>query len=494
MKAAIYTRVSTDNQAEVEFNSCEAQELKIKSFIKSQDNIEVYNTYSDQGYSGASTERPALQEMLRDIQDGKINEVISYKIDRLTRSPRDFYQLIEVFEQNKVSFVSVTERFDTSTPSGRLLRNIMLTFAQFERELISERTRDKMFERAKKGFWHGGPAPYGYKLENKRLVIHPSEAKTVKLLFKTFNDTHSVGNVYNMLKEKNILYRKGITFSKSEIDWILKRGVIYLGKIKYHDNIYDGMHEPIIKQIVFDETQQYHKYRDKKGKAFNNTLFPGMIECRECGSIMSSVFSNKHKKKRQARYFYYRCSSTFKRDCTACGTRQISADRLDAFIIKNLDMMAQNRQFAESFIYRLNNEKTYPTAGLELKGVRSPQNGYCAENLVKILQNIVDASMLPGKYEKREIMKRHIEKVIYSKETIEVKILYSESVDAASGPLREPPAEVSLSAIRNNGATCRQLSSPPSRPLSAMVRSKTLTPPTGFEPVTPWLTARCSTD
>ena len=129
MNCAIYTRVSTDNQAEVEFNSCQAQEEKIKSFINSQENLLVFKVYSDAGFTGANLERPALQEMLRDIQENRIDIVIVYKIDRLTRSPKDFYALIEIFEEYKVDFISVTERFDTSIPSGRLLRNIMLTFA-----------------------------------------------------------------------------------------------------------------------------------------------------------------------------------------------------------------------------------------------------------------------------------------------------------------------------------------------------------------------------
>lgn len=180
MKVTIYTRVSTDNQAEVEFNSCEAQEAKIRSFINSQDNMEVFKVYSDAGFTGANLNRPALNEMLDDIKQNKINLVISYKIDRLTRSPKDFYQLIELFEKYGVDFISVTERFDTSTPSGRLLRNIMLTFAQFERELASERTKDKMLQRAQKGMWNGGIVPYGYKAENKRLIIDEKEAAVVK--------------------------------------------------------------------------------------------------------------------------------------------------------------------------------------------------------------------------------------------------------------------------------------------------------------------------
>jgi len=169
-KCAIYTRVSTDNQAEVDFNSCQAQEEKIKSFINSQENLYVYKVYCDPGFSGAILERPALGQMLGEIEEGKINTVIVYKIDRLTRSPKDFYYLMEVFEQYKVDFISITERFDTSTPAGRLLRNIMLTFAQFERELTSERTRDKLQERANKGMWNGGNIPYGYVARDKRLV------------------------------------------------------------------------------------------------------------------------------------------------------------------------------------------------------------------------------------------------------------------------------------------------------------------------------------
>jgi len=144
LKCGIYTRVSTDSQSEGEFNSCEAQKEKIRAFITSQEDMEIFRVYSDPGFTGANLNRPALNQMLNEIRQNKIDIVIVYKIDRLTRSPKDFYQLIELFERHKVDFITVTERFDTSTPSGRLLRNIMLTFAQFERELASERTKDKM--------------------------------------------------------------------------------------------------------------------------------------------------------------------------------------------------------------------------------------------------------------------------------------------------------------------------------------------------------------
>jgi site-specific DNA recombinase len=180
---AIYTRVSTDNQAEKEFSSCEAQEEKIRSFVASQNNWQVFKVYSDAGYSGATLNRPGLQQLLSDLKKEKINIVLVYKIDRLTRSPKDFYQLIEFFEQAKIDFISITERFDTSTPAGRLLRNIMLTFAQFERELTSERTRDKMLERAKKGLWNGGLVPFGYSRQDKKTYYQSKRSGNNKINF-----------------------------------------------------------------------------------------------------------------------------------------------------------------------------------------------------------------------------------------------------------------------------------------------------------------------
>ncbi|MBC7333747.1 MAG: recombinase family protein [Actinobacteria bacterium] len=237
MNCAIYTRVSTDTQAEKEFSSCEAQEEKIRAFIKSQNNWEVFKVYSDPGYTGANLNRSALQELLEDIRQGKINIVLVYKIDRLTRSPKDFYYLIEIFEKYKVDFVSITERFDTSTPAGRLLRNITLTFAQFERELASERTKDKMLERAKKGLWNGGLVPYGYKRENKRLIVNPKEAEIVKLIYEIYITSGSLSKVYEELKARDIKNRYNKHFTKSHLEHIL-RNIVYTGKVKYSGKVY----------------------------------------------------------------------------------------------------------------------------------------------------------------------------------------------------------------------------------------------------------------
>ena len=195
LQCAIYTRVSTDTQSEIEFNSCESQKEQILSYVKSQNDLEVIKVYKDAGYTGSNLKRPALQKLLSDAASGKIECVLVYKIDRFTRSPRDFYDLMEYFDKYGVSFISTTQRFDTSTATGRLIRNIMLDFAQFEREMTVERTKDKMYQRVKKGLWNGGTAPFGYRRENKKLVINEKEAGCVRLLFDSYIKTGSLSEI-----------------------------------------------------------------------------------------------------------------------------------------------------------------------------------------------------------------------------------------------------------------------------------------------------------
>ena len=505
MKAAIYTRVSTDGQAEVEFNSCETQEIKIRSFISSQNDLEVHKVYSDQGYTGANTDRPALQEMIGDIQNGKINLVIAYKIDRLTRSPKDFYQLIEIFEQYNVSFISVTERFDTSTPSGRLLRNIMLTFAQFERELISERIKDKMFERAKKGFWCAGVTPFGYKRENKRLVIEPREADIIRTIFETFVSTGVLAEVYELLKKKKMFGRNGLPILKTCISYIL-RSTVYVGKVRHNGNFYKGLHEPLISEELFQEAQLLFKPLNKKSKVFNYTLFPGLVRCKECGSVMTSVFTNKFSNGKRVRYFYYRCTSIVKRDGSFCGIKQVSSDRLDSYIVDNLDKIAKNQQYLDSLIFMLNNQAKGRQIGVEPNGDGS---FYTSERVREIIGKIVKASKLQGNVEKRSVIKRHIKALIYSKEAIEVSLLYSandspafengskkkelstEDHHSAAWVCRHPAPSRLDSAFKNEKG---KLKTAEEKPCGTLVRNNNQLRHVGFEPTARCLRGSCSTN
>ena len=195
LRCAIYTRKSTEEGLDQEFNSLDAQREACAAFIASQVGLGwklVPDRYDDPGFSGGSMERPALQRLLQDIRDRKVDVVVVYKIDRLTRSLTDFSRIVEVFDQAGVSFVSVTQQFNTTTSMGRLTLNVLLSFAQFEREVTAERIRDKIAASKKKGMWMGGVVPLGYRVENRKLVVHPEEAKTVRWLFERYLELKSV--------------------------------------------------------------------------------------------------------------------------------------------------------------------------------------------------------------------------------------------------------------------------------------------------------------
>ncbi len=418
-KCAIYTRVSTDNQAEVEFNSCQAQEEKIRSFVNSQENLFVYKVYSDAGFTGANLERPALQEMLRDMQESKINTVIVYKIDRLTRSPKDFYSLMDIFENYKVDFISITERFDTSTPSGRLLRNIMLTFAQFERELTSERTKDKLLERAHKGMWNGGNVPFGYKLVDKRLV--PDGQKLTEI-FAIFAESGSLAKTYTLLKNKQILNNKNLPFSKAHLQSIL-RNPIYTGKFRYSGKIYQGIHQPLISEDLFNHVQQFFRDKIRKLRLYKEYTLGGLVNCAECGSKMTPSHTNKGNMRR---YYYYRCTKTFKQDWHACSIRQVNANRLESFVIDNLKRISLDANYIDSLIFKLNFEGSCVRQGLE-------PTELCSETVQKNLKEFANYVEKASKIEQASIMRKYIKDILYSKESIQINMLcHPEPIDRQS--------------------------------------------------------------
>ncbi|MFA7151667.1 MAG: recombinase family protein [Candidatus Paceibacterota bacterium] len=416
-RCAVYTRVSTDNQAEKEFSSCEAQEEKIKYFVESQNDFSIVKVYSDAGFTGANTNRPALQELLSDIKEGKIDLILAYKIDRLTRSPKDFYQLIDFFEKYAVDFISITERFDTSTPSGRLLRNIMLTFAQFERELTSERTKDKMLERAKKGMSNGGLTPYGYRRENKKLVIEKKEAEIVKSVYENYLNSGSLFKIYDDLKEKGVKNKFGNYLSKSNLEHIL-RNITYSGKVRHRGQIYQGIHEPIISEEVFNLAQEIHKKKIKKFRVYKNFLFGGLIKCADCGSRMTSVFTNKRKDGKLSRYYYYRCTSTMKKDWQACSTRQVSAERLERYVMESLERISKDKEYIENLVFRLNSPAQPPVrAGFELPALCGDLT---AEKGALALKTAVSEIGRKAGIEKNLLAKRFFKEIIYSKENITI--------------------------------------------------------------------------
>ncbi|MCX5696813.1 MAG: recombinase family protein [Candidatus Omnitrophica bacterium] len=477
-KCAIYTRVSTDNQAEVEFNSCQAQEEKIKSFINSQENLLVFKVYSDAGFSGADLERPALQEMLRDIRENKINVIIVYKIDRLTRSPKDFYALMEIFDQYKVDFISITERFDTSTPSGRLLRNIMLTFAQFERELTSERTKDKLLERANKGMWNGGNVPFGYKVVDKRLVPDEQKAQKLREIFALFTSAGSLAEVYKVLKRKQVFNDKNLPFSKAHLQSILKNPV-YIGRFRYSGKIYQGVHQPLISEGLFNHVQPFFRDKTRKLRLYKDYKLGGLVKCIECGSIMTSSHTNKGNMRR---YYYYRCTKTFKQDWRACSTRQVNADRLEGFVIDNLKRISLDTNYIDSLIFKLNFEGSRVRQGLE-------PTDLCSETVQKNLKEFVDYIEKASKIEQALIMRKYIKDILYSKESIQINMLcLAEPINRQS--IKNPaPLEESGVCGRARAAAnpTVQVNFQTKRATVNSSPSLKMAPPRGLEPRTWWL-------
>jgi DNA invertase Pin-like site-specific DNA recombinase len=409
-------------QAEVNYNSCESQEEKVISFINSQDTMKHYKTYSDPGFSGGNTERPALQELLKDVQRNKIDLILSYKIDRLTRSPKDFYNLIELFEKYNVDFISVTERFDTSTPSGRLLRNIMLMFADYERSLARERTRDKMLQRAQKGIWNGGTVPYGYSNVNKKLVVNKQEAKIVKLIYEQYIDTGSLSKVHKLLNRLEIPYKKNKPFQIDTIAYLL-RNPIYTGKIKYAGKLYDGIHEPIISEKLFNKAQKHHKTFVRKSTTTKKLPFAGIITCKECNTAMTPTYTNKYKGNKLRRYFYYQCVNTAKHGWDSCGTKQVNADRLELYIIDKLSKINSDYKLLEYLVYKTNHEiKTGVHPRVELLHTGISFDPKIAKFFLDLLLN--NLKNKKGN-ERCKHIKKYISGIIYSPEEIEIDLFYS---------------------------------------------------------------------
>ncbi|GAG59501.1 unnamed protein product, partial [marine sediment metagenome] len=315
-------------------------------------------------------------------------------------------------------------------------RNIMLTFAQFERELTSERTKDKMIERAKKGMWNGGITPFGYKKENKKLVINEKEAKIVRLIFETYIKTGSLVKVYELLKDKNIKNRNGNLFYKNVLGYLL-RNPVYEGRIKYAGQIYQGIHQPIISEKVFELAQKIHKKKARKYRLYKNFLFGGLINCKECGSKMTPCFTNKKPKGKLKRYYYYRCTSTYHKDWQACSTKQVSATRLERYILENLERISMDKNYVENLVFKLNhslnssnpylkNSGLPHRARYELKKVCSK---FSSETIISILQSFLSFLGKRRGVERNLLVKRFIKYIIYSKENIKITLFYLENLE-----------------------------------------------------------------
>ncbi len=343
IRCAIYTRVSTEYGLDQEFNSLDAQHEASEAYIRSQahDGWTLIRTrYDDGGYSGGSTDRPALQQLLADIRDRKIDVVVVYKVDRLTRSLADFAKLVELFDAHGVSFVSVTQQFNTTTSMGRLTLNVLLSFAQFEREVTSERIRDKIAASKRKGLWVGGMVSLGYESRNKKLAIIEEEAERVRFIFRRYLELGSIGHLLSDLRERRITTKRrrlsdgrtigGISFTRGPLAHLL-RNRFYLGEVVFKGQVCPGEQPPILDREVFEAVQlklseQHNGYRAKRSDS-EALLAERLFDDR--GNRMTPS----HSQKAGVRYRYYVSSALIQGRRQAAGSvTRVPADSIEKFV------------------------------------------------------------------------------------------------------------------------------------------------------------------
>jgi site-specific DNA recombinase len=314
LRCAIYTQVSTDAGLDQEFNSLDAQREAAEAFIKSQAHEgwqPIRKVYDDRGFSGGSLQRPALQQLLTDVRSSLIDVILVYKVDRLTRSLADFAKLVELFDAHNVSFVSVTQAFNTTNSMGRLTLNVLLSFAQFEREVTAERIRDKITASKKNGIWMGGTVPLGYRVENRKLHVIDEEAATVRSIFQQYLELGSVVSLLQYLRQQGIRTKQrmasgtkvgGIPFTAGPLLYLLKNR-IYIGEIVHRGQAYAGDHAPILDRDLFEAVRARlcanQVAQDRRNGHSRAVLMGKIVDDR--GNVMTP----RHTQKGTRRYYYY---------------------------------------------------------------------------------------------------------------------------------------------------------------------------------------------
>jgi DNA invertase Pin-like site-specific DNA recombinase len=316
-RCAVYTRKSTEEGLEQAFNSLHAQREACEAYIKSQAHEGwklVKTAYDDGGLSGGNMERPALKQLLADVAAGRVHIIVVYKVDRLTRSLADFAKIVEVLDGHGASFVSVTQQFNTTTSMGRLTLNVLLSFAQFEREVAGERIRDKIAASRRKGMWMGGTIPLGYDVKDRELVVNETEAQTVRKIFETYVRLGSVANLQIELDRSGIVSKRwtsttgrtrgGVRFGKGPLYWLL-RNPVYVGRVSHKSQIFEGRQAPIVDLALWEKTQELLSAksagREKRhvisgGRALAGCLFD------DRGNAMSPSYTIQRSGRRYAYY------------------------------------------------------------------------------------------------------------------------------------------------------------------------------------------------
>ena len=337
-RVAVYTRKSLEEGLDQEINSLEVQRQAVEDYVaskRSEGLVLLKKHYDDGGYSGANPRRPALEDLLDDIDKGLVDMVAVYKIDRLSRSLMDFADIFRHFESRNVKFLSVTQQIDTSTPAGRMSLNILMTFAQFEREMISDRIRDKVHACIKKGIWMGGTVPLGYIVENRKLVVQPDEAGLVRDIFGMFLRLGDTGAVASELRSAGEVGRKGGRWTGARV-WAVIRNPIYKGYLLLKGKAYRGEHRPIVAEETWEQANELYRSRNagksKRGRGVKSLApLAGILKCGHCGGAMTPAYTVR----RGVRYNYYVCTGTSK-GRRKCPNARVAAPQVEAAVIAQI--------------------------------------------------------------------------------------------------------------------------------------------------------------
>jgi site-specific DNA recombinase len=414
-RCAIYTRKSSEDGLEQEFNSLAAQREACEAFIRSQRNegwVLVRTRYDDGGFSGGNLERPALQDLIADIRAGRIDIVVVYKVDRLTRSLADFARLVELFDADAVSFVSVTQQFNTTSSMGRLTLNVLLSFAQFEREVTGERIRDKIAASKKKGMWMGGNVPLGYAADQRTLVINHAEAATVRHIFALYRELGCVRRVKEEVdhlglrtkcsRTANGTERGGKPFSRGHL-YALLSNPIYTGQIAHRSELYPGQHPALI------DDASWSTVRDQL--AANTSAHRGRAQAAEPSLLTGLLVDDRgerltpsHAVKKGRRYRYYVSAALI----TDAGTDRTQGWRLAA------------REIEEVVIRMLADALTSPAKLVERFGAAGMPSDQIRELLSRVARMAAALEGLPR--ERAKLVREIVERIIVEEKTITIKL------------------------------------------------------------------------
>jgi site-specific DNA recombinase len=362
VRCAIYTRKSTEEGLDQDFNSLDAQRAAAEAYIASQQQEGwrcLPEHYDDGGYTGANMDRPALQRLLVDVAAKKIDIILIYKLDRLSRSLLDFARIVETFEKHQVSFVSVTQHLNSTTSMGRLMLNVLLSFAQFEREIIAERTRDKIAAARRKGKWVGGMPLLGYEVDPSafKLVVDEAEAARVRAIFALYREQQALQPVLDELQRRGWRthrwqtrkghWRGGQAFTKTSLRRLL-RNPTYLGMVRYKRELHPGEHAAIVDAELWHAVQPLLQEKRRPGsrRSTQPALLKGLLYCAPCGRLMHSAATTRGSKQ----YRYYVCSMAQQQGWDTCPSKSVPAGDIERLVIEQLGQLSPEEPALENFV------------------------------------------------------------------------------------------------------------------------------------------------